>query len=136
MIAVDTNVIAYLLIPGDRTPQAEDVFSKDREWAAPPLWRSELRNVLSLYIRKDLITLENAKELMEQAEMLVSDVPAVASGGVLDLASSSGCSAYDCEFVATAQTIGVPLITSDLKIRKAFPAVAVSMLDFVEKDNA
>ncbi len=135
MIVVDTNVIAYLLIPGDRTPQAEGVFSTDREWAAPPLWRSELRNVLTLYIRKDLIALDNAKELMEQAEMLVSDVPAVASGDVLNLASSTGCSAYDCEFVATSQALGVPLITSDLKILKAFPAVAVSMLDFMENDN-
>jgi len=45
----------------------------------------------------------------------------VSSEQVLALASSSRCSAYDCEFVAAAQQLGVPLFTEDQMILSAFP---------------
>jgi len=38
------------------------------------------------------------------------------------LAASSGCSAYDCEFVAAAQQLDAPLVTADRALRKGFPA--------------
>ena len=43
MIAVDTNIIGYLYLISDRSMQAEQALVKDRQWAAPLLWRSELR---------------------------------------------------------------------------------------------
>ena len=38
---VDTNVIAYLWLPGKRTAAAERLL---KDWNAPLLWRSEFRN--------------------------------------------------------------------------------------------
>ena len=43
-----------------------------REWAAPPLWRSELRNVLSGYVRRDLLQHSTAVALMQEAETILS----------------------------------------------------------------
>lgn len=34
--------------------------------------------------------------------------------------AQSGCSAYDCEFVALAQYLDVPLVSADRKLRKRF----------------
>jgi len=51
---------------------------------------------------------------------------------VLYLAQSSGCSAYDCEFVNLAKDLGVSLITEDKKILKNFSETAMSMLAFLE----
>ena len=93
--------------------------------AAPPLWRSEWRNVLSTYLRRDLLQLPQAVALMHRAEVLLAgqDEP-VASDQVLQLANRSRCSAYDCEFVAAAQQLGVPLVTEDRAVLVAFPDVA------------
>ena len=52
---------------------------------------------------------------------------------VLELAYRSNCSAYDCEFVALAQDLGVKLVTTDKQILKAFPEVAVSLVGFAKK---
>jgi predicted nucleic acid-binding protein len=35
--------------------------------------------------------------------------------------------AYDCEFVALAQYLNVPLVTADKKILREFPEVATSL---------
>jgi len=93
--------------------------------AAPPLWRSEWRNVLTTYLRRDLLQLSQAVALMQRAEVLLAgqDEP-VASEQVLQLAHSSRCRAYDCEFVAAAQQLGVPLVTEDRAVLVAFPDVA------------
>ena len=125
MIVVDTNVLAYLLLPGPKTSLAEALLLDHPQWAAPPLWRSEWRNVLATYLRRDLLNLPAALALMQQAEAILSahEEP-VSSEQVLALASSSRCSAYDCEFVAAAQQLGVPLVTEDQKILAAFPVEA------------
>lgn len=57
MIVVDTNVIGYLFLAGDKSLLAERTLQKDMEWAAPVLWRSEFRNVLALYLRQNIIDL-------------------------------------------------------------------------------
>lgn len=128
MIVVDSNVLVYLYLPAELTPHAEKLMGIDPEWAAPRLWRSEMRNVLGLYIRQKSITLEQAYRIQTSAEALLAerefDVP---SHDVLRLVSHSPCSAYDCEFVALAKRLGTRLVTADQKVLKAFPETAVSL---------
>ena len=52
---------------------------------------------------------------------------------VLDLASRSACTTYDCEFVAVASEHGVPLVTADQQLPRAFPAIAISPAEFVDR---
>jgi len=42
----------------------------------------------------------------------------------MQLVKSSQCSAYDCEFIALAQYLDVPLITADKKILREFSKIA------------
>jgi predicted nucleic acid-binding protein len=121
VIVVDTNVITYLLVPGDRTSAAEAWRRRDAEWAAPLLWRSEFRNVLATLVRLGRIELPIAQAIQEQAERLLAPLEfAVDSASLLALAASSGCSAYDCEFVALAEYLDVPLVTADRKLKAKF----------------
>jgi predicted nucleic acid-binding protein len=131
VIVVDTNVVAYLLLPGGHTAAAEAVFQRDSDWLVPPLWRSELRNTLALQIRRHGLTLEKATGTYLQASALLVDGEVdVSPGLVLELAARSGCTAYDCEFVALAQAQAVPLVTADAQILREFPGIAVSMEAF------
>jgi len=52
---------------------------------------------------------------------------------IIKLVLASDCSAYDCEYVALAQDLGVSLVTADKQILRAFPKIAVSMEKFARK---
>ena len=128
MIVVDTNVISYLYLSGVRSEQAERLLSSDPHWCVPVLWRSEFRSVLSQYLRKKLLTFEEVLLILEQAEELLSDDEyEVPSAHVMQMVNSSGCSSYDCEFVALASYLGVTLITADKKLLREFPEIAKSL---------
>lgn len=128
MIVVDSNVVAYLYLPGDYTEKAEALLEHDADWAAPLLWRSEFRNILAGYMRRKTLTFEAARDLQLEAESLLAGAEhEVDSRQVLELVRDSDCSAYDCEFVALAMTLGVKLVTMDAKLLKAFPKYAVPL---------
>ncbi len=125
MIVVDTNIISYLYISGDHSRQSEDLLSCDSNWVAPVLWRSEFRNVLARYLRKNLLNMDEILLIIQQAEKLLSDHEyEISSAHIMQLVKNSRCSAYDCEFVALAQYLGVPLVTTDKKILREFPQIA------------
>lgn len=110
MIVVDSNVLAYLYLPGEHTSAAEALLQQDPDWAAPILWRSEFRNILTGYMRRKTISFEQASSLQKEAESLLEGSEfEVDSLAVLELARDSDCSAYDCEFVALAATLGTKL---------------------------
>ena len=130
MIVVDTNVVAYLYLPGDRTAAAEALCRADSEWSAPLLWRSELRNVLATQIRVGRIALDGAQSIQAEAEQLLHGREfAVDSAEVLRLAAESGCSAYDCEFVVLADYFDVPLYSADRRLAERFPHRARLLAD-------
>lgn len=131
MIVVDTNVVAYLLVPGPQTGWAQAAFRRDSLWAAPTLWRSELRSVLTQFVRQRQLPLNKALEMQVLAEALFAgrEYP-VDSAQVLEAATASGCSAYDSEFAVLARGLGVPLVTADKQLLSAFPDTAISLQIF------
>jgi predicted nucleic acid-binding protein len=132
VIVVDTNTIAYLYLNSEHSAQAEQLLIREPVWLAPKLWLSEFRNVLALYLRKNILTLTDALQIARTAESLMNGRDyQVSSPDVLLLAQSSGCSAYDCEFVALAQANNLPLITADKKVLAAFPGMAYLISDFL-----
>jgi predicted nucleic acid-binding protein len=131
VIVVDTNVIVHLLVEAEHTQRATQAFARDPEWTAPRLWRSEFRSVLSVFIRKGRLSLVDALKIAQKAELMMRGREyEPASVDVLGLAAKSGCSAYDCEFVAVARDLGLQLVTLDRAVLSAFPGTAVSLEEF------
>lgn len=132
MIVTDTNTIAYLYLPTDQTDNVVSLLHTDSQWIAPLLWRSELRNVLAMYVRKSIIDLSTAIAIQAQAEQQLADNEyTVNSMDVLTLAQKSGCSAYDCEFVSLATSLSLKLITGDQKLIQTFPNVAMTAGEYL-----
>ena len=49
---------------------------------------------------------------------------------MFEIAGKSRLSAYDCEFVALAAVLSVPLVTADKIVLKAYPGQALTMDSF------
>lgn len=132
MIVADTNIISYLLLPTSFSASVDALYKIDSDWVAPTLWKSEFRNILALYIRKDLITFEKALQLQDSAELLMTgNEYNVTSSQVLSLVTKSNCSSYDCEFISLAQHLNIKLVTQDKKVLREFPSCAVSIDEFI-----
>jgi predicted nucleic acid-binding protein len=85
-----------------------------------------------MYLRQRHLTLPEAVEVQASAEALLAGREyTVESDAVLTLVATSGRSAYDCEFVALAQALAVPLVTSDRQLLASFPETVVALSSFV-----
>jgi len=132
VIVVDTNLLAYSVLPGESSELADRVAAIDPEWVALALWRLELSNVLATTMRVRGLTLAQASEAFAEAERLVIDAdiePSIAER--LEIAARGSVSAYDAEFVFVAERLGLHLVTGDQKLAKAFPESVRRIEDFL-----
>ena len=134
MIVVDSNVIAYYWINGTLTDAALQVWAKDPEWHVPLLWRSEMRSILTGYLRDGTLNTLQVTRIMAAAEtMFTGREHLVSSEKVFSIVGAASLSAYDAEFVALAEVLVVPLITADKLVLKAFADRARTMEEFVRQ---
>jgi len=120
------------IIKGENTDNVKNVLLKDSNWVAPILWRSEFRSVLSHYLRKEYLSMSQANYLIGEAEsLMLGSEYHVLSSEVLDMLLKTNLSVYDCEFVALAKELGTHLITSDKKILKEAPEIALTIKDYL-----
>ena len=130
MIVVDTNVIAYLFLDSTHTESARHWLGTDGDWHVPVLWRSEFKNILALYMRKNMLTQKQATAVYGQAlSRLVQFEFQPDGAAVFVLAGKSGCTPYDCEFIATAYALKTRLLTADKPLQKAFPRETLCFTD-------
>jgi hypothetical protein len=128
VIVANTNVLAYLQLPYECSPQADALFQRDPELAVPILWRSESRNLLAGCLRRKTQSLDEVLKLQAEAEALVAGTEhEVESWRVLELAPDTDHSTYGCEFVALGARHGIQVATMDAKPLKAFPKHAVAL---------
>jgi predicted nucleic acid-binding protein len=126
MIVVDANVISYLLIRGERSEAMDRLQKLDPDWIAPKLWLDEFLNALCTYERTGGLTREQSVELLEDAVALMDgasyDLP---PERVLTVARQTNCSAYDSQYIALAQDLGLKLYTCDKRVISKCPSIAL-----------
>jgi predicted nucleic acid-binding protein len=124
-MVVDANVLAaYFLERGKRRERTKHLFRKTNGLHAPALWRTEFLNVLRKYVAGRRLSRDEAVSAHAEADYELITLPQPDAGLILDLSCASGCSIYDCEYVAAALMRESFLFTFDQKLIRAFPAIA------------
>jgi predicted nucleic acid-binding protein len=125
---VDANVVAYLLVEGDKTAQARALWALDSDWHAPRLLFYELASVFSQLVRQGAVSVETAIAGLESVAGLVrprdQDPPAAR---VLEIASKLAVSAYDATYLAAAEVLGMPVVTEDRRLIRLAPGMTRSL---------
>jgi len=127
VVLVDTNVLAYLMLEGDRTSAAQELFERDADWRSEAVIMVEFSNVLTTYVRTKVLSRDQGLKLLAGAEKLVPVLTSVQNARALEVATQFGISAYDARFVALAIQMKVKLVTEDAKLRAAVPSWTVSL---------
>jgi predicted nucleic acid-binding protein len=132
MIVVDVNIIAYLLLAGEKTKLAQELYQLDSDWRVPELWSHEFLNVLASNVKFSGISLAQANMAWENGRYLLSDnIQSIDHKLALSLAVEHQISAYDAQYVALAQSLGCLLLTEDAKLCDKLPETAVRMANFL-----
>lgn len=127
MLLVDTNVLAYLLIEGDRTPAAQALYEHDSDWRSEAFIMTEFSNVLATYVRTQALTLREGLGLLAKAQVTISILASSTHAHALETAVQYGLSAYDGRFISIAKELGTRLVTEDVKLRAATPDWTLSI---------
>ena len=126
MIVVDTNIIAYLLLRGDRSESIDRLYKTDSDWIAPRLWVDEFLNVLATYERLEKLMSDETTPILNDALALMDghtyELP---PDRILSVARRTSCSANDSQYIALAEDRGLKLYTCDQRIISACPEIAV-----------
>lgn len=132
MIVVDANILIYSLIEGDYSPLIHKLRERDMDWRTTGLCLHEVVNVLATYQSRDILKLAQCKKLLEHAERFMKVAQCeVKMDTALAVAAKYAITGYDAQYVALAQSLNVPLITEDRKLRNAVPGIAFSMQEFL-----
>lgn len=130
MVVIDTNILAYLLIEGDRTTDAQALFDRDPDWRSEEFVLIEFSNMLTTYQRTGALTAGVAETLLAAAAKTVSLVT-LSHEKALAIAMEFGVSAYDARFLAAARHHGSRLVTEDAKLRAAAPTLSLSLAEAI-----
>jgi predicted nucleic acid-binding protein len=129
MVVVDTNILAYLLIEGDRTRDVQTLFARDAEWKSEAFVLIEFSNILATYLRANSLTRNQAHALLVEAEKRLTGLVSLPHPRALRVAEQFGVSAYDARFLGAAQSFQTRLVTEDARLRKAAPILTISLSD-------
>jgi predicted nucleic acid-binding protein len=129
VVVVDTNILAYLLIEGDRTRDAQALWALDPDWRSEAFVLVEFSNILATYQRIGALTRGQAQALLAEAETRVRGLVHLPHSRALRVAEQFAVSAYDARFLGATQTLGAGLVTEDARLRAAAPAITMSLAD-------
>lgn len=132
MIVADANLLIYAVVQSTHTQLAQEVARRDSEWVLPPLWRYEFTSAVVTMLRGRALDATQAQDAIREAERLVAGREMVVDQIVaFQTAVAFDISAYDAQYIALAQTLGVRCVTADGKLLRNTSKVAISMADFI-----
>jgi len=130
MIVVDATVVPFLFLEGEMTQAVRDLHALDSGWVTPPILNHEILHLLSKL---------GVAEGHEPMERLWREIRGVLSAGQqvpdpvrsLRLGIEYGLSGFEAQYLCLAESLHLPLITEDVKLRELFPKRAFGVVDYL-----
>lgn len=133
MVLVDTNVLFSLVVENDFSASAVVLYERDDDWHSGPHAFVELTNVFVRYVRTRMMSVEEARLALARAESVIgANFHRVLHSDAFDSALRHGVSAYDARFLVAAEAFETKLVTEDVKLRNAAPALTRSLAQALE----
>jgi predicted nucleic acid-binding protein len=129
VVLVDTNILAYLIIEGDRTASAQKLFERDSDWCSEAFVMVEFSNVIATYVRTAALSQPQGSRLLTEVQAHLPTLHNVVNAQALEAAMQYGISAYDARFISLARQLKLKLVTEDVKLRTAVPSWTISLAD-------
>ena len=105
------------------------LFARDADWKSEAFVLIEFSNILATYLRADSLTRNQAHALLVEAEKRLTGLVSLPHARALRVAEQFGVSAYDARFLGAAQSFKTRLVTEAARLRKAAPALTISLSD-------
>ena len=134
MFVVDTNILAHLLIDGDKTYDARTLYGEDPDWRSDSFILIEFSNVLATRVRLGMTDAGSAERYLFEAERHMTNLVQTPHTATLRMANEFGITAYDARFLGAARALGTKLVTEDKRLRKAAPELTLSLDDALRSD--
>jgi predicted nucleic acid-binding protein len=114
-VVLDVSVAVQAALEEQHSAYMARIAASDLQLIAPMLFASEACNIVWKRVRRDMLTLPEAKSILTMLCGLVRlSLPGISSWQAgLSLAARTSCSPYDCEYLALAMLHGTPLVTAD-----------------------
>ena len=123
LVVVDASVaLKWHLRDEDLTKQADallEAFERNLvDLAAPSLIEYEIVNALRSAVLKRRLSMEEARSVLRRHQKIGIKLYSFSpyTLGSLDLSAKAGCSVYDASYAVLANSLGVDLMTGDLRL--------------------
>jgi len=114
-VVVDASVAAKWFFPEEHSQAAKRLFSRRCQLIAPDLLAAEFGNLTWKRVRRRELTPDDASSLI--LDFFRLPLSLISSGPLLpialDMAIDTGCSVYDCLYLALALNQDAVLVTAD-----------------------
>lgn len=123
---LDANLVGDWFLPGQQNAATGAVFDAYRasaiRFVAPETLAVEFAHALGKQLRRKHLSLDEAREIWEDFSALPIDLRPIAElvAPAFRLATDHNGVVYDALYVVLAQGEGVPVLTSDARMRNAF----------------
>ena len=133
-IVIDASVALAWCFEDERSEPADQVLGRlaTDDALVPAIWPLEVANALRTAERRGRLgpgEFANAARLLLELPVRVEAIAtAQALGGIADLARGLELSVYDAAYLALAARRGLPLATTDARLRRACTEAGVELL--------
>lgn len=134
MIVADANLIIYRHVQGPLTKLADEAWANDDDWRSAVQWRCEMTSAVVKMIRGGV--LEESAAIIAMADAgrdLAERESVIPQDQAMQVALRYGISAYDAQYIALAEILGVTCVTADAALARKTPGVSVLLAQFVKE---